>query len=135
MKIRFLKDFRPQGQATTIPSYAAGSVYGFDGPVAEGYARKYIGRGLAVEVDPVPQATAAEIEAAEAAAAAQAEADRLKEEEEAIAARNAVVIPEDWEDLSWPDLRSLASSFSDDPIKNKNEALDAIAAELERRSA
>lgn len=41
--------------------------------------------------------------------------------------RDAVVIPEGWRDFSWPALRSLASSLSDAPIRNKDDAIAAIA--------
>jgi hypothetical protein len=52
MKIKFLTGFRPAGQSDAIPTYEAGKEYDFRGPVAEGYARKYIGRGLAEEAKP-----------------------------------------------------------------------------------
>ncbi|MBO9589073.1 hypothetical protein [Devosia sp.] len=47
----------------------------------------------------------------------------------------AVAIPETWETLPWPQLRSLASEFSDAPIKNKAEAIAAIQAEIAKRGA
>jgi hypothetical protein len=43
-------------------------------------------------------------------------------------------IPADWRDLDWPELRSLASKVSEEPIKTKEDAVDAIEAELERRA-
>lgn len=45
----------------------------------------------------------------------------------------AVVIPGDWESLTWQKLRSLASSVSNEPIKNSDEAKAAINVELKRR--
>jgi hypothetical protein len=50
MKIKFLTGFKPKGDAESIPSYEAGKTYDFSGFVGQGYARKYIERGLAVEV-------------------------------------------------------------------------------------
>lgn len=50
MKVIFLADHRPAGQAENRPSYKKGETYDFEGSVAEGYARKYISRGLAEEV-------------------------------------------------------------------------------------
>ena len=46
----------------------------------------------------------------------------------------AVVIPDDWQDLGWQKLRSLASSVSTTPIKNSEEAKAAISPELARRA-
>lgn len=46
-----------------------------------------------------------------------------------------VEIPEDWSDLSWPELRSLASKITTDPVTNKANAIEAIEAELARRGA
>lgn len=51
MKIRFLTTFKPQGNAPDIPTYESGKSYDFSGPVNEGYARKYISRGLAEAVE------------------------------------------------------------------------------------
>lgn len=48
---------------------------------------------------------------------------------------DAVVIPEDYESLSWPELRSLAAKVSSAPIGTKDDALSAIAVEIERRNA
>lgn len=55
---------------------------------------------------------------------------RLKADE-----ADAVEIPEDWEELSWPELRKLASQVSAEPIKNKDQATKAIASEQKRRLA
>lgn len=135
MKIRFLTDHRPKGNSPDIVTYHKGRTYGFDGPVAEGYARKYIGLNLAVEVDPLSEAQSEEFAASDAADRAQAEADRLKAEEDRIAARNAVAIPKNWEGRSFAELRPLAANFSDEPVKSKAAAVAAIRAELERRQA
>lgn len=58
MRITFLQNFRPKGQADDIPTYVAGETYSFDGPVAEGYAEKYINRELAELAKPVVVETA-----------------------------------------------------------------------------
>jgi hypothetical protein len=52
---------------------------------------------------------------------------------ETPAERAAVEIPATWRDLPWPKLRSLASKVCDEPISNRNVALAAIEAELQRR--
>ncbi|MEP9389648.1 hypothetical protein [Mesorhizobium sp. KR9-304] len=65
MKIKFLTGFKPKGDAENIPSYEAGEVYDFSGPVAEGYARKYIGRGLAEEAKPAPKPAVVEAQPVE----------------------------------------------------------------------
>lgn len=43
-----------------------------------------------------------------------------------------VDIPADWRTFSWPKLRALASSLSDEPIKNKDDAIAAIEAAQNR---
>lgn len=43
---------------------------------------------------------------------------------------DAIVIPENWKDLDWQQLRSLAASVSDTPINSKDSAIDAITAYL-----
>jgi len=43
----------------------------------------------------------------------------------------AVAIPDHWEDLGWPEMKSLASKVSDAPIKTKDDALTAIKAHLD----
>lgn len=60
MKIRFRLNHRPKGDAENIPSYKAGEVYAFDGPVSEGYAKKYIRLGLALEAVDEPAVVAVE---------------------------------------------------------------------------
>lgn len=55
--------------------------------------------------------------------------------------KRALPIPGDWQDLPWTQrggasgltLRALASSFSDEPVINKEQAEEAIHAELRRR--
>jgi len=39
-------------------------------------------------------------------------------------------IPENWRELPWPELRSLASKLSDTPISNKADAIAAIEARV-----
>lgn len=46
-----------------------------------------------------------------------------------------VPIPEDWRQLAWPALKSLASKVSDESIKSKDDAVAAIELEIERRKA
>jgi hypothetical protein len=41
-----------------------------------------------------------------------------------------IVIPENWQELEWPQLRSLAASVSETPINSKDAAHDAITAYL-----
>ncbi len=43
-------------------------------------------------------------------------------------------IPDDWRELSWPALKSLAAAVSDEKIKSKEDAVAAIEIELERRA-
>lgn len=43
-----------------------------------------------------------------------------------------VTIPENWESLGWPQLRSLSASVSDTPIHGRNDAVAAIKAHLEK---
>lgn len=45
----------------------------------------------------------------------------------------AVVLPADWEQMPWADLRRLAASVSDYPIINKEQAFAAIRNEITRR--
>lgn len=42
-------------------------------------------------------------------------------------------IPDDWEDLAWPDLKALAGKFTNDPVTSKALANKAIKAELAKR--
>lgn len=49
--------------------------------------------------------------------------------------RTSVEIPVDWEDLDWNQMRVLARKFSDTPITNKEQAVNTIQAEIERRNA
>lgn len=49
------------------------------------------------------------------------------------AEQEAVEIPENWRDLSWPQRKSLASRVSDMAIINGDDANAAIELELERR--
>lgn len=49
-------------------------------------------------------------------------------------APGAAEIPGGWADMSWPELRKLASQVSDEPVTNKEQAVAAIEAELARRT-
>jgi hypothetical protein len=51
-----------------------------------------------------------------------------------VEARAEVEIPQDWRDLSWPQVRSLAAQFASEPVLNKAQAVDAVEAELARRA-
>lgn len=56
-----------------------------------------------------------------------------KQEPEVVAAVTDVEIPDDWRSLKFFALRSLASKLSSDPVKNSEDAIAAIEAELARR--
>lgn len=56
-------------------------------------------------------------------------------EAEKLAARAAVVVPEAWAELAWDDLRPLAAQLTDAAVRSKEDAANAITAELERRKA
>jgi hypothetical protein len=47
--------------------------------------------------------------------------------------RAAVEIPPDWATMGWIKRRALASLFTDDPVKNGEDAARSIEAELRRR--
>lgn len=110
MKIRFLTE--PKGR-----DYKKGQVVEFKSSVELTYARKFIARGWAEEID----------EAAELASAQRAAAERR------LAERASIEIPENYADLPLIELRALAGKFSDGPIKSKDDATAVIAAELNRR--
>lgn len=59
------------------------------------------------------------------------DAKTQEEETEEQEEKESVDIPEEWEDLSWPKLRSLASSLTDEPVKSKEQALEIIRAEID----
>lgn len=42
-------------------------------------------------------------------------------------------IPEDWQTLAWPAMKSLAAKVSDEKIKSRDDAVAAIELEIERR--
>jgi len=44
-----------------------------------------------------------------------------------------VTIPDNWRELGWPQLKSLAGSVSDEKIKTKDDAVAVIELEIERR--
>ena len=48
---------------------------------------------------------------------------------------NEVDIPEDWDELSWPETQKLASAISGKGVRSKAEASEIIEAEVERREA
>lgn len=130
MKIKFVE------VAKGGRDFKKGDEVEFVGRIEEGYARKYIDRGWAIDISPkVSEATVATTEADEAAATAQAEADRLQAEADKLAARHAIEIPDDWQDLPWFSMRSLAASLTDDPVKTKEDAAAAIQDEIDRRAA
>lgn len=51
------------------------------------------------------------------------------------ASENVIPIPEDWQALSWQQLRRLAGKLTDKAVINKREASEVIEAELNRRAA
>jgi hypothetical protein len=131
MKIKFIA--RPLGGR---PEYKIGDTVEFNGKVEEAYAQKYIDRGWAEDVsEKVSASTVETTEADEAAAAAAEEAARLQAEADKLAARRDVEIPDDWQDLPWFSLRSLAASLTDDPVKSKDEAIAVVEAEIAHRAA
>lgn len=65
-----------------------------------------------------------------------AETDEQAEKPDEVdtsAADGTIAIPDNWKSLPWPERRSLASSLTDDPIRNGEDADAAIEAELQRR--
>lgn len=58
----------------------------------------------------------------------------MTDTKESAAERAAVVIPGNWREMGWPDLRSLASKLTDEPVRNKDEAVAAVEAEAARRA-
>jgi hypothetical protein len=130
MKIKFTA--KPLGR----PEYKIGNEVEFNGRIDEGYARKYIARGWAEDITPpVSVADVETTEANDAALAAAAEAARLQAEAEKLATRTAVVIPDNWNELPYPELRALAASLTDDTVRSKDDITAAIQAELQRRAA
>lgn len=116
MKIRFIQS--PKGR-----DFKVGDVVDFNGAVDEGYARKYIARGWAEE-----------LKASEAAPDASDEDKQIAARAAELEARSKIEIPDAWADLKYGDLRSLASSVSDTPIHNRDEAVAAVTAEIARRT-
>lgn len=53
---------------------------------------------------------------------------------ESPAMRAGVAIPDGWRGLPWPALKSLAAKLTDDPVRDKTDAIDAVSAELTRRA-
>lgn len=49
------------------------------------------------------------------------------------APENKVEIPENWRDLPWPALRSLAASVSPTPVSTRDDCIAAIEIELDAR--
>lgn len=47
--------------------------------------------------------------------------------------QRAAEIPGDWQQMRWADLRRLAASVCDYPVRNKNDAFLAIESEIKRR--
>src|SRR6478609_2601494 len=45
----------------------------------------------------------------------------------------AIDIPEQWTQMSWPEMQKLAAALSDDIIRTKEAAISVIETELERR--
>lgn len=64
-----------------------------------------------------------------------AESDLGADSEESDDDDEYVEIPDEWEQLGWPDMRALASRLTDDTIRTKNDAVDVIREELDRRGS
>ena len=47
----------------------------------------------------------------------------------------AIDIPQDWEQLSFPEMQKLAAALSNEAVRSKEAAMEVILAELERREA
>lgn len=123
MKIKFIEQHIIRGQTRAEDVvYEKGRVFDFKGKVEEGYARKYIDRGLAEPYDDAAERARAKADAEAAKSVAKLEA------------RGKIVIPDDVSKLTDADLIKLGQSLSDDQVKTKDEALKAIEAETARRN-
>lgn len=49
-------------------------------------------------------------------------------------AQTLVSIPDNWRDMPWPAMKSLAAKVSDEKINSKDDALAAIELELDKRA-
>lgn len=66
-------------------------------------------------------------------AAANAALAAEKGEQVPGAAEPPVLIPENWKDIPWPDMKALADKFAEKPVATADEAIFAIEFEVERR--
>lgn len=62
-------------------------------------------------------------------------ADGAQTAGEAPADRKDITIPDNWEEMAWPQLRKLAAEITGHPIAKRDEAILAIRQEVERRKA
>lgn len=161
--ITFLEDERVQRDGATF-LYRKGETYAFSDPTADRYVRRgkaeladedaalseprqVDAAGRPETSGPEADVAAAELAAQEAVAhesvarneAKAAVRDRRQaeaglEEARLRAERSSVDIPSEWRELSWPALRKLAGQLSDETIENKEQAVEAVEAELTRRS-
>lgn len=88
------------------------------------------------------EALGVEVESMDAGDASRAEAVATLYVAPTLEERAAVEIPDGWADLEWArkgdagvTLRALANQVSDAPVINKEQAAEAIQAELDRRAA
>lgn len=52
---------------------------------------------------------------------------------ETTTSRDLIELPADWPDWTWQQMRSVAAKLTDNAVKNKEDAVVAIKAELARR--
>lgn len=123
MKIKFTEQHIIRGQTRAEDVvYEKDQVVDFKGKVEETYARAYVERGYAVELDEAAERARAKAEAEAARAASRLEA------------RSKIAIPTDLSKVADTDLIKLGQSISDEQITTKDQALKAIEAETARRS-
>lgn len=123
MKIKFTEQHIVRGQTRAEDVvYEKDEVKDFKGKVEETYARAYVERGYAVEVDEAAERARAKADAEAAKAAAK------------LDARGKIAIPTDLSKVADADMIKLGQALTDDQVKTKDEALKAIEAETARRS-
>lgn len=57
----------------------------------------------------------------------------IENKDAGAAPENKVEIPDDWRELAWPALRSLAASVSPTPVSTRDDCIAAIEIELDAR--
>lgn len=126
---------RGHEEASSRASVSEPRIVDDDGNPAGLTADQAKGQAAAAERDAKAKADAEE---AAKEAAARAERDRVEAEERAVKAaqdaeRLAVKIPANWQQLPFADQRALAAQLTDETVRSKEDAAEAIEAELKRR--